>query len=162
MKKAINRLVARIVVPTLALSALSVSIAYAQQGPRPENLVKWRQSAYQVVAWNSARIKASVTGQYDKADVAQAASTLAAVANSGLPKLFAAGTEKARGWHETSAKAEVFSESKRFAELDADFAKAANELAKLAQAGDEAGVKTQYVALNKTCKACHDSYKASE
>jgi cytochrome c556 len=145
----------------LAVIAASAS-ALAQQGPKPENLIKWRQSAFQIVAWNSGRIKASLDGQYNKDEVLRAANTIAAVANSGLGALFAPGTEQGKGWHDTSAKPEVFKDTKHFGELGANFAKEANELAALAAGGDAAAIKTQYGKLTRTCKACHDDFKAKD
>jgi cytochrome c556 len=145
----------------LAVIAASAS-ALAQQAPKPENLIKWRQSAFQIVAWNSGRIKASLDGQYNKDEVLRAANTIAAVANSGLGALFAPGTEQGKGWHETSAKPEVFKDTKHFGELGANFAKEANELASLAAGGDAAAIKTQYGKLTRTCKACHDDFKAKD
>jgi cytochrome c556 len=145
----------------LAVIAASAS-ALAQQGPKPENLIKWRQSAFQIVAWNSGRIKASLDGQYNKDEVLRAANTIAAVANSGLGALFAPGTEQGKGWHETSARPEVFKDTKHFGELGASFAKEANELASLAAGGDAAAIKTQYGKLTRTCKACHDDFKAKD
>ena len=38
------------------IAAACAGTALAQQAPKPENLIKWRQSAFQVVAWNSGRI----------------------------------------------------------------------------------------------------------
>lgn len=145
----------------LAVIAASAS-ALAQQGPKPENLIKWRQSAFQIVAWNSGRIKASLDGQYNKDEVLRAANTIAAVANSGLGALFAPGSEQGKGWHETSAKPEVFKDTKHFGELGANFAKEANELASLAAGGDAAAIKTQSGKLTRTCKACHDDFKAKD
>ena len=121
---------------TLSLAALTVTIlaasaaALAQQAPKPEQLVKWRQSAYQTVAWNSSRIKASVEGSFNKDEVAKAANTIAAIANSGLGALFVPGTEQAKGWHETAVKPELFQDGKRAGEYAGSFAKEANELAR--------------------------------
>ena len=155
MNKRIKTIVA------LAVVAASAT-ALAQQGPKPENLIKWRQSAFQVVAWNSGRIKASLDGQYNKDEVLKAANTIAAVANSGLGGLFAPGTEQGKGWHDTSARPEIFKDTKHFGELGANFAQEANELASLAAGGDAAAIKTQYGKLTRTCKACHDEYRAKQ
>jgi len=145
---------------TLAALLLAAS-AQAQQAPKPEQLIKWRQSAYQVIGWNTGRVKANVDGSYNKDDVVRAANTIAAVANSGLPSLFAAGTDAGKGWHDTSAKPTLFSNAAGFATAHAAFVKEANELAQVAQNGDVAAVKAQLAALQKTCKACHDDYRNS-
>jgi len=145
-----------------ALAALLLAAsAQAQQAPKPEQLIKWRQSAYQVIGWNTGRVKANVDGTYNKDDVIRAANTIAAVANGGLPTLFAAGTDSGKGWHDTSVKATLFSDASGAAAAQAAFGKEANELARIAQGGDVAAVKAQLAALQKTCKACHDDYRNS-
>jgi cytochrome c556 len=153
----------KILAPSLAVVLLAASVAaVAQQAPKPENLIKWRQSAFQLVAWNTGKIKASVEGQYNKDDVQRAANAIAAIANAGLPGLFAAGTEQGKGWHDTAAKPEVFKDAKRFGELNAAFAKEAGELATVSGGGDLAAIKAQFGKLQRTCKSCHDDFKAKE
>jgi cytochrome c556 len=147
----------------LALATLAMTVgAQAQQGPKPEQLIKWRQSAYQVIAWNNGRIKANVEGAYNKEEAIKAANTIAALANSGLGALFAPGTETGKGWHETTVKPELFKPGSKVGEYAAAFTKEANELAQVAQLGDQAKLKEQFGRLGKTCKACHDDYKNKE
>ena len=155
MKHTIHKVVA---VTLLAAAGASL----AQQAPKPEQLIKWRQSAFQVAAWSTGRIKASLDGQYSKDEVQRAANTLAAIANGGLGGLFAPDTEQGKGWHDTSAKPELFKDSARFAQLGADFGKETTELARLAGGGDVAALKTQLAKVQKTCKSCHDDFKAKD
>lgn len=147
----------------IVTSAAAVStVTQAQQAPKPEQLIKWRQSAYQVVGWNSGRIKASLDGTYNREEVAKAAAVIAALANAGLGSLFVPGTESGKGWHETAVKPELFQDGKRVGEAAANFSKEANELARVAAAGDLALIKDQYGKLSRTCKACHDDFRAKE
>ena len=143
----------------LAAALAAAGTALAQQAPKPENLIKWRQSTFQVVAWNAGRIKAGLDGGYDKDQVLRSANAIAAIANSGLGSLFAPGTETGKGWHDTSVKPTLFSDASGAAAAQAAFGKEANELARVAQTGDVAAVKAQLAALQKTCKACHDDYR---
>ena len=143
-----------------AIALAAAGSALAQQAPKPENLIKWRQSAFQVVAWNTGRIKASLDAGYDKDQVLRSANAIAAIANAGLGSLFAPGTETGKGWHDTSVKAEAFSNQARFAELGGEFAKESNELARVASSGaDAAAVKEQFGKLQKACKSCHDDFR---
>ncbi|HXA46671.1 MAG TPA: cytochrome c [Burkholderiaceae bacterium] len=142
----------------LATSATTL----AQQAAKPENLIKWRQSAFQVLAWSTGRIKVSLDGQYNKDEVIKAANAIAAISKSGLSNLFVAGTEQGKGWHDTSAKPELFKDAKHFDELNASFGKEANELAVVADAGDPVAVKTQFGKLGKTCKSCHDDFRVKD
>ena len=149
----------------LALSVIAAtsSGALAQQAPpKPETLIKWRQSVFQVIGWNNGRVKANVDGQYQKDEVVKAANAIAALANSGIGALFAAGTEQGKGWHDTSTKPELFKDPKRAGELFGNFNKEANELARVAAVGDPAAVKEQFGRLGKTCKACHDDFKSKD
>lgn len=151
-----------IVLSTLLLGSVLASVAFAQQAPKPEQLIKWRQSAYQVIGWNASRIKANVDGQYNKDEVVKSANAIAAVANAGLGSLFVAGTETGKGWHETSAKPELFKDAQRAGELSGAFNREANELARIASSSDAAGVKVQFGQLQRTCKACHDEFRAKD
>lgn len=159
MKPMLKKLAA----PALALTVLAASMAtWAQQAsPKPEQLIKWRQSAYQVIGWNSGRIKASLDGTYNKEEVVKAANTIAALANSGLGSLFVPGTETGKGWRDTTVKPALFADGSKVGEYAAAFSTEANELARLAAAGDAAAVRAQYGKLTRTCKACHDDYRVS-
>jgi len=151
----------------LALAAASIlgaalaPQAQAQQAPKPEQLIKWRQSAYQVLAWNTGRIKANVDGTFNKDDVVKAANLIAAIANSNLGLLYAPGTETGKGWKETAVKPELWTD-KKAADAAAAFTKEANELAKVAAVGDVAVVKTQLGKLQGTCKGCHDDFRKKD
>ena len=147
----------------LCLASLAGALAgsaVAQQAPKPEALIKWRQSAFQTVAWNSGRIKASLDGGYNKDPVLRSANVIAAIANSGLGGLFVAGTETGKGWHDTGVKADAFTNTARFAELGGEFARESNELVRVVSGGaDATAVKDQFGKLQKTCKSCHDDFR---
>ena len=147
--------------PLIAAVLAASTAAWSQQAPKPEQLIKWRQSAYQVIGWNSGRIKASLDGTYNKDEVAKAANTIAVLANSGLGALFAPGTDTGKGWHDTTVKPALFTQTARAGELFGSFSKEANELARVAQTGDAAAVKEQFGKLNRSCKGCHDDFRNS-
>ena len=143
-----------------SLACVVAGSAVAQQAPKPEALIKWRQSAFQVVAWNSGRIKSSLDGPYNKDQVLRSANVIAAIANSGLGSLFAAGTEAGKGWHDTTVKPEAFTNTAHFAELGSELAKESTELVRVVSSGaDAAAVKEQFGKLQKTCKSCHDDFR---
>jgi len=147
----------------VAVIALSFSDwATAQSAPRPEVLIKWRQSAYQVIAWNSARIKAALAGQFDSHEIQSAANALAAVANSGLAGLFAPGTAHGKGWRETTARDEVFSDAGKFRALTDEFAREASALARVAVAGNRESVNEQFLKVAQTCKSCHNQFRQTD
>lgn len=149
--------------PLLAILAFTATSAtFAQQAPKPEQIIKWRQSVYQVLAWNNGRIKASVEGTYNKDEVIRAANAIAAIANSGLGALYPAGTETGKGWRETTVKPELFTDTAKAGEAARKFVTESNELAKVAATGDAAAVKVAFGKLGATCKGCHDDFRKKD
>ena len=153
----------QIIKPLLAVLAVcSATTALAQQAPKPEQIIKWRQSAYQVLGWNSGRIKASLEGTYNKDEVIRSANVIAALANGGMGALYPAGTETGKGWHDTTVKPELFTDGAKAGEAAKKFITEANELAKVANTGDAAAVKVAFGKLGQTCKGCHDDFRKKD
>ena len=141
------------------LATVLAGSAFAQV--KPEDAIKFRQSGYGFMAWNMARIKANVEGdKYNKEEVIKAANAIQAIANSGMGALYLPGTDKGKGWEETRAKANIWTDKEKLGKAAMEFNKEANEMAKLAQAGDAAAVGAQLGKLGGTCKGCHDDFKA--
>lgn len=79
------------------------------------------------------------------------------------PKLlswFPAGTGPDVG--KTRAKAEIWHKPEDFAVKANDFKTAASQFDVAAKSGDIGQINTTFAALGKSCKACHDSYRAPE
>lgn len=149
----------------IAVAALAIGLSsatLAQSIGKPEDQIRWRQSVMQTLGWSMGRIKANIEGTYNKDQVIQAANTIQALANSGSGALFAPGTDKGKGWHETEVKPELFTNTAKLREVGSAYNKEANELAKVAAAGDAAAVKTQFGNLGKACKACHDEFRKEQ
>jgi cytochrome c556 len=149
---------------TIAAATLALGLStavLAQSIGKPEDQIRWRQSGYQFMNWNMQRIKANLEGTFNKDQVIQAANTVAAIANSGMGALYAPGTDKGIGWHETNVKPDFFQAEKkaRLGEVAGAFNKEANELAKVAATGDPAAVKAQFGKLGGACKGCHDDFR---
>ena len=142
----------------LALAALMLAGSAAAQ-MKPEDAIKARQSAYGTMGWSMARIKANLDGTYNKEDVIKASNVLQAIANSGMGALYVPGSDKGKGWAETRVKPELFTDGAKVGKIAGDFNAAVNELAKVAQGGDAAAVKTAFGKVGGTCKACHDDYR---
>lgn len=149
----------------LAVLALGLSsAATAQVFGKPEDQIRWRQSAYHTMAWSMGRIKANVEGTYNKEQVVEAANVVQAIANSKMGALFQPNTNTGKGWKETRVKPEFFKpESKdELGKIAGAYVKEANEMAKVAAAGDLAAIKTQFGKLGEACKACHDKFRKEE
>jgi cytochrome c556 len=146
----------------VALALLPAWCALAQSAPRPEALIKWRQSAFQVMAWNSGRIKGALTGGFDRQEIQNAANALSAIANAGLSDLFAPGTADGKGWRETTASAAVFGDAAAFRALSDRFAHETAELARLAGVAEQQAVSRQFAKVAQTCKACHEKFRDTD
>jgi cytochrome c556 len=150
---------------TSLVVALSVTVltqeAFADA--KPETLIKFRQSAFSVVGWHCSRIKSNIDGKYSKDEVVKSATAIASIVNGDLFPQFAAGTDQGKGWHDTAAKSELFSNNKRFAELASNLSKDSGDLAKLAATTDDVAViKTQFGKVAQSCKACHDDFRRKD
>lgn len=154
--------IAQLLAAGLALTVLA-GTASAQVIGKMEDQVRWRQSAYHTMAWSMNRIKANVEGTYNKDQVIEAANVIQAIANSKMgPNLFAAGSDKGKGWKETRVKSELFSDKEGVGKVAGPYVKEANELAKVAATGDAAAVKAQFGKLGDACKGCHEKFRKDE
>ncbi len=143
-------------IPLTLLLAASISAAVA--GPLEEQ-IRWRQSAYSFLGWNTQKIKKQVVDHpetFNKDYVAAAANAIAAVANSGLGELYGPGSDKGTGWQESRLKPEFFEKKDEVTTIANAFNVAANDLAKVATAGDANAIKEKFGKLTETCKSCHD------
>jgi cytochrome c556 len=144
----------------IALAAVA-SHSLAQVVGKMEDQIRWRQSAYHTMAWSMARIKANVDGTFNKDQVVEAANVIQAIANSKMGALYQPGSDKGKGWKETRLKSEFFG-SPDLGRIAGNFNAAANEMAKLAAAGDAGAVKAQFGKLGESCKACHDKFRKED
>ncbi len=144
----------------LMLALLGVTLAGgATAQMKPEDAIKFRQSAYASMAWSMGRIKANVEGTYNKDEVIKAANVIQSLANSGMGALYLPGTDKGKGWQETQVKPALFTNKELAGKVATDFNREANEMARVAASGDAAAAKVQFGKLGGTCKGCHDEFR---
>lgn len=129
---------------------------------KPADAIKYRQSGYAFMGWNMGRIKTNLDGNYNKDEVAKAATAIAAIANSGMGALYAPGSDKGKGWEATRAKANIFTDGENVGKIARTLVAESTELAKVANAGDAAAVKAQFGKVAAACKACHDDYRTKD
>lgn len=137
---------------------LATVAGVALAGPIEEQ-IRWRQSAYSFLGWNTQKIKKQVVDHpetFNKDYVAAAANAIAAVANSGLGELYGPGTDQGTGWQETRLKPEFFQKKDEVTAIANNFNVAANDLAKVAASGDVNAIKEKFGKVTETCKSCHD------
>ena len=146
----------------LALVSVALTTGTAIAQVKPEDAIKYRQSGYAFMAWNMGRIKQNVEGNFNKDEVVKAANAIQAIANSGMGALYLPGTDKGKGWEESRAKPEIWTDKEKMGKVATEFVKEANEMAKVAAGGDAGAVKAQLGKLGGTCKGCHDDFKVKK
>ncbi len=150
----------------LVFTAVALSVAAgASAQMKPEDQIKARKAGYAFMSWNMGKIKAQVIdnpGSFNKDQVAAAANSIAATANSGMGALYGPGTDKDVGNQKTRVKPEFFKEPDEVRKVAMAFAKEANELQKVAATGDIAAIKAQFGKTGETCKACHDKFRKDD
>jgi cytochrome c556 len=144
----------------LSTVATLASLPAAAQFQKPEDAIKYRQSAFTVMGNHFSRIAAMAQGRVpfdakaaaDNADIVQ---TVAKLPFQG----FAEGTDKGVPQR---AKPEVWKEQPKF---KAAAEKMQAEVAKLdaaAKTGNLDAIKAAVGAVGSSCKACHDDFRAEK
>ena len=138
---------------TAATFAIGAGVAFAQF-KNSEDAIKYRQSAFTVMANSFGKIGAVVKGEapYNKDEVAKNAAIVAML--STLPwQAFGPGTEGGK------AQADVWSDNAKFKAASEKMQLAVADLNKAAQSGDLDSIKKSFGAAGATCKNCHDDFK---
>jgi cytochrome c556 len=152
----------KLILAACTIGLVTASAAHSQTVGKTADQIRWRQSAFTTLSWSMARLKANVTGEYNKEQVVQAANTIQTLAHANIYSLFAPGTEKGKGWKETEVKPEFFTDKEGASKAWATFGKEADELAKVAATGDVAAVKAQFGKVGQACKGCHDKFHVED
>jgi cytochrome c556 len=147
-------LVAAVAAAAFGLSSLPA----AAQFQKPEQAIKYRQSAMTLMATHFGRVAAMAQGKvpFDAkaaADNAALANMLAALPFAG----FGPGTDKGAP---TRAKADIWLKPDDFKSREQDMQKAMAAFAEAAKGGTLEALKGPVGDVGKACKGCHDDFKA--
>jgi cytochrome c556 len=147
----------RVFLAVATLAGLLTALPAAAQFQKPEDAVKYRKAAFQVMATHFGRIGAMASGRapFDGAVAASNADVVAFM--SRLP--YAGFVEGTSGSEKGAPKANVWSERAKF---DAEARKMQEEVAKLAAAAKTNNLdqlKAAFGAAAGTCKSCHDDFR---
>ena len=142
-----------------AAALVAMATPASAQFAKPEDAIKYRQSALTVMANHFGRIGAMVNGRvpFDAKVAAENAEIVSDM--SKLPwAAFGPGTDK--GSIPTRAKAEIWAEQAKFKELSEKLVAETAKLAAAAKTGNADTLKAAFGATGASCKACHDNYQA--
>jgi cytochrome c556 len=141
----------------LVLGAGYSFTAFAQA--KPETLVKQRQAAMTLQGkyWGPLGGMASGKVPYDAAVVARNAAYL-----DVLSKLAWDGFNPNTKDVKSAALPAVYTDTGKFKEAQDHFQSEVSKLVAISKSGDEATVKAQLNAVNKTCGGCHESFREKQ
>ena len=147
--KTTNSVAAVLLTATLAMPALA-------QFQKPEDAIKYRQSALTLMATHNGRVAAMANGRVPF-DAKLAAENAALVETlSKLPwAAFGPGTDKG----ETRALPVIWTEQDKWQQAIARLQTDAAALNAAAKTGDLDAIKKASGALGQSCKACHDNFR---
>ena len=144
----------------LSTVATLASLPAAAQFQKPEDAIKYRQSALTVMGNHFGRLAAMAQGRAPFDAKAAAENADIVLTMSKLPfSAFGEGTDKGRP---TRAKPEIWKEQAKF---KAAAEKMQGEVVKLdaaAKTGNLDAIKAAVGAVGSSCKACHDDFQAKE
>lgn len=141
----------------LAASAAALTTPASAQFAKPEDAIKYRQSAMTMIAAHFGRLGAMANGKAPF-DAKQAADNAAVV--ESLAKLpwaaFGEGTDKGGN---TKALPEIWKEQAKFKEAADKMVAETAKLSAAAKVGTLDSLKAAFGNAGGTCKGCHDNYK---
>lgn len=143
--------------PLSAAALAAASLAAHAQFAKPEDAIRYRQSAYTIMGAQMGKIAAQLKS--DKPDVALIQRSAGIVDFvSQLPgEGFVPGSEKG-GNPPTRAKPEIFTDPK-VRDVGKAMRTEVSKLAEVTKTGDIAAIRTQFQATVKSCDNCHDNYR---
>lgn len=146
------------ILATAAAVGLASSLQVFAHLNDKEPMQSYRQSYFTLVAMNFGPIGAMVKGEmpWDDAKLKTFANELAALGSMDVSRAFSAGTDTGT----TRAKPEIWDNQDDFKAKLGDMREALAGLQIAAGSGDKKIVAQAVGAAGKSCKACHDEYKA--
>jgi cytochrome c556 len=150
----------RLALTVIAAGAALTSLSAAAQFQKPEDAIKYRQSVMTVMGNHLGRIGAMAQGRvpFDAKSAADNAAIV--VTMSKLPWVaFGEGTDKGLP---TRAKPEIWKDQAKVKDLSTKMMAEAEKFEAAAKTGNLDTIKAAVGDLGKTCKACHDDYRAEK
>lgn len=143
--------------PVLYAAAAALAAPAHAQFAKPEDAVRYRQSAFALMGSHMSRINGQLkSGSPDMRAIQSSAALVQTLAP--LPfEAFMPGSESAAG---SKARPEVWKDSARVKELGERMQAEVDKLATVASGGDVRAIQAQVGAVGQSCKACHDDFRA--
>jgi cytochrome c556 len=150
----------RLIVTAIAVFGALTGLNAHAQFQKPEDAIKYRQSALTVMANHLGRVGAMAQGRAPFDAKAAADNAAIVVTMSKLPWVaFGDGTDKGMP---TRAKPEIWKDQAKFKDLQSKMMAEAEKFEGAAKSGNLDTIKAALGPLGAACKACHDDYRAEK
>lgn len=144
----------------IVAAAALASLPAAAQFQKPEDAIKYRQSALTVMGTHFGRIAAMAQGKVPFDPKAAAENAAIVMTMSHLPWAgFGAGTDMGLP---NRAKPDIWSQNAKFKDLAQKMQAEVAKLDEAAKGGNLDAIKAAVGATGKACKACHDDFRAEK
>ena len=141
----------------VATAALACALPAAAQFQKPEDAVKYRQSALSLMGTHFSRLGAMANGRVPfDAQVAQQNAALAETLSKLPWSGFTPDSDKVGN---TKAKPEVWREAAKFKQAQDNMMGEMTKLNAAAKTGNLDQIKAAFGATAASCKACHDDFR---
>ncbi|MDE2457023.1 MAG: cytochrome c [Burkholderiales bacterium] len=143
-----------------AVIGLASALPAAAQFQKPEDAIKYRQSAMTLIGAHFGRIAAMAQGKipFD----AKTAAENAALVDTLVHLPFAAFGEGTERGAPTQAKPEIWKEPAKFKSAAEKLQEEVGKLNVAAKTGSLDAIKGAVGGVGKACKACHDDFRSKE
>jgi cytochrome c556 len=140
---------------TIAAVMVTTTLAFAQV--KPDDVIKFRKGAYQVISWHIKPLGAMVKGEqpYNKEAFIRNAVVVEQMSKI-VPEAFVPGSDKGT----TRAKPEIWSDGGKFKAALEQFQTDAAKMTEVSRSGNFDQIKVQFGALTKACDNCHDNFRS--
>ena len=141
----------------LALSLTAIALPASAQFAKPEDAIKYRQSAFFVMQQNFSRVAAMAAGKAPFDAKVAAESAAVAEFTGKLPWAgFGEGTDKGR---ENRGKAEIWTDKAKFNDYADKMQVEMTKFSAAAKTGNLDNIKATIAGVGGTCKTCHDAFR---
>lgn len=146
----------RVVLSAAMVVSMLSALPATAQGPKPEDVIEFRQGVYKVIGWYFGPLGAMAKGDmpFDSKVAARNAQIVADMSKIA-PDAFLRGSDSGQ----TAVLPEVWSKPQDFAKAMENFQQQSAKLAEVAQSGDFDAFRAQVGETGKACKGCHDDFR---
>jgi len=146
----------RFAISALLVGGAVISLPAVAQFQKPEDAVKYRQSAFTLIGNHFGRINGQLKA--DKPNVQAIQSSAALVETLSTVPYEAFGPDTALP--NSKAKPEIWTEQEKFKAAAQKMQAAVAKLNTAAKGGDVGAIKAAFSDAGGTCKGCHDDFRA--